>query len=319
MLTPERQISFQTISGHLVFSVAEGKAILQGYEGRDMHLQIPAVLEDGSDRFPVEKIGPKAFFDNRYLKAVTIPAGVKSVGDWAFSHCPQLSRINMEEGPCALGKNLFDQDRKFRIFYLGSPEGDGGERKDTEDADREGYGGLLAACATVLDAPYLLQTTRENDTEWLARWDQRMLTILDSDDMEGYTEVVLCGEEDYGSSENRPDEYRQKKRWRKVRLCFLRLLYDKKLADANKIRLQDYLRSHTKGCESQETWLFLKNERSQDMEYLKLFTELGCVGRDNFDACIADLSGEHAQMMAYLLSWKTDHLPDEDPFDSFSL
>ena len=313
-------IYIETLSGRLTFGAGAESAGLLDYEGKDMHIEVPASICVGDTFVPVTEIAPKAFFNSIALTSVRLPATIRKIGDWAFSHCRLLQQVEMEEGDCNLGRSLFEEDRSLRRILLHASSGAQENRNPKEESmDEWGYGALLAAAATTLDAPYLLSCQRENDTEWLMRWDQRLSAILDLDDMEGYTELVLCGEEDYGSKENSLEEFLQKKRWRKVRLCFLRLLHDEKLADANKNRLSQYLLAHTKGCESEETWLFLKKERGEDMEYLQLFTQLGCVRRDNFDACIADLGEQLPQMRAYLLHWQTENLPRQDFFAQLSL
>ena len=315
----QTQIEIQMLSGRLIFAIRQEGAVLLGYEGKDMQIEVPERIELPSAERTVEvtEIAPKAFFNSRTVSRIALPPTVRRVGDWAFSHCPMLKQVVMWEGKCELGRGLFEEDHSLRYMILRSTAA----KAENDDAkmDEKSYGALLAAAATTLEAPYLVSTMRENESEWLKLWDQRLSAILDLDDMEGFTELVLCGEEDYGSRENDPKEFLQKKRWRKVRLCFLRLLHDEKLADANKTRLQDYLRAHTKGCESEETWLFLKKERAEDMAYLQLFTELGCVDGNNIDDCISDLSGRQPQMRAYLLKWQQEFLPERDFFSALSL
>ncbi len=305
----------QTPSGQLHFIRNDEGLTLTLYEGKDMLLDLQQLFETEEER--MTKIAPKAFFNARLLQSVILPPSVNQIGDWAFSHCPKLKKITMTQGPCELGRSLFEEDRKLRRILLMPPGTD--NVSEEEKKDIKGYGGLLAACATIMDAPYLLVPEREDDELWLSRWDQRLMSILNRDDMEGYTEVVLCGEEDYGGSESNLDEFVQRQRWRKVRLCFLRLLYDKKLADANKKILQDYLLSHTKGCASEETWLFLVRERGEDPEYWQLFADLGCVTEQNFDDCITSLPETLPQMRAFLLRWQSEHLKKADALGKLSL
>ena len=314
-MTETETILKQTPSGVLHITRDEDGLTLTLYEGKDMLLDLAQLFEGETEQ--IQKIGPKAFFNARLLQSVILPQSVRQIGDWAFSHCPKLRRITMTEGPCQLGRSLFEEDRKLRRILLMPPAADPVSEETKKDI--KGYGGLLAACATIMDAPYLLVTEREDDTLWLSRWDQRLENILARDDTEGYTEVVLCGEEDYGGSESNLDEFVQRQRWRKVRLCFLRLLYDKKLADANKLKLQEYLRFHTKGCASEETWLFMVKERGEDPEYWQLFTDLGCVTEQNFDDCITSLPESLPQMRAFLLRWQSEHLRKADALDKLSL
>ena len=75
--------------------------------------------------------------------------------------------------------------------------------------------------------------------------------------MEGFTTVILCGEEDYGSDENSMSYFIRQKRLSKVRLCFLRLMHSKKITREVKEELQQYIREHSKGAMSEEAWLYV--------------------------------------------------------------
>ncbi len=96
-------------------------------------------------------------------------------------------------------------------------------------------------------------------------------------------------------------------------------MYDKGLEEANRKELTGYLVSHTKGCESEETWLVLKEEHGEDMEYISLFADLECLTTDNFDDILLDLGAEHPQMKAFLMKYKEEHLEKSDFFGKLSL
>ena len=91
------------------------------------------------------------------------------------------------------------------------------------------------------------------------------------------------------------------------------------LAESNKEKLQNYLKEHTKGCDSEETWLVLKEEHGEDMAYIHLFLELGCLYLDNYDAALKDLGEEHPQMKAIFMRYKDETLGGSDFFESLSL
>ena len=55
------------------------------------------------------------------------------------------------------------------------------------------------------------------------------------------------------------------------------------------------------------------------MEYIALFLELSCLTLDNFDDILKDLNGQHAQMTAYFIRYKEQHLGNGSFFDSLSL
>lgn len=305
-----KEKQFEQAGASYHYTISENGAAITGYEGNKIELVIPESIED----LPVTAIEKKAFFNVSGLYRIYLPATLESIGDWAFAHCRDLEEIYLSRKEYMLGKSLFMECAALKRICL-TKEEKGNAREEV----CRGFGSLLASTCGVLDAPYLFQTTKVDDEEWLALWDARMLTILHSDDMEGYTKLLLCGEEDYGSRENNLEYFLEEKRKRKVRVAFLRLLYDKGLAEANRKELMGYLLSHTKGCESEETWLVLKEEHGEDMEYISLFADLGCLTTDNFDAVLLDLGAEHPQMKAFLMKYKEEHMEKYDFFGNLSL
>ncbi len=293
------------------YIISEKSVAIIGYEGNKIELVIPKAIDD----LPVTAIEKKAFFNVSGLYRIYLPNTLESIGDWAFAHCRDLEEIYLSRKEYVLGKSLFMECAALKRICLTEKE-NGNAR---EDEVCRGFGSLLSSTCGVLDAPYLFQTTKVDDAEWLALWDARMLTILHGDDMEGYTRLLLCGEEDYGSRENNLEYFLEEKRKRKVRVAFLRLLYDKGLEEANRKELTGYLVSHTKGCESEETWLVLKEEHGEDMEYISLFADLECLTTDNFDDILLDLGAEHPQMKAFLMKYKEEHLEKSDFFGKLSL
>lgn len=281
----------------------EGVAIV-GYEGKQSQLCLP----DRIDGKEVTLIGKKAFFNVPGLSRVYIPKTVCTIDDWAFSHCRDLERIYLPKKSYELGKDIFLECNKLQEISV-------------EDSQRDfkDFGKLLAATCGVLDAPYLFQTEIDDMDEWLSLWDARMFSILEEDDMEGYTTVLLCGEEDYGSKENNLDFFLSEKRKRKVRLAFLRLLYHNGLKESHKKALQQFLLNHTMGCEHTQTWQVLKEEHPEDVAYISLFLDIGCVTQDNFDAILEDTDSKYPQLKTYLMRYKEEKLSETDFFDGLNL
>lgn len=310
------ELCYETAGAVYFYTISELGATITGYEGNKMEVTIPVQIADTT----VCAIGKKAFFNQKGLFRIYVPGTVSAIGDWAFAHCHDLEEIYLPRQEYDLGKALFMECDNLKRICLIETVADG--EKISEGAVRDsvkGFGSLLAAVCGILDAPYLFQTTERDGKEWLALWDARMLTILHGDDMEGYTRLLLCGEEDYGSRENNLEFFLSEKRKRKVRLAFLRLLYDKGLAENFRKELTEYLLFHTMGCESNETWRVLKEEHGEDRDYIALFLELGCVTLDNFDAILRDLGEEHPQMKAYLMRYKEEKLGGYDFFENLSL
>ncbi len=264
-------------------------------------MEIPERIEG----LPVRAIARKAFLSRKNLRRVNVPAGVAEVGDWAFAHCDSLHTVRFAgRGPALrFGKSVFLECKSLRYLYVR----DG----------LESTAALLAAAVTTAGAAYLLDADEAGSGEWLQKWDARMLGVLHTADNEGYSRQVLCGEEDYGSTDLAAYESGQRKT--KVRLLLLRLLYPVGLSGECRRELESYLRSHTKGCEHEETWRVVLAEHGEDRAFYELFAELGCVKEDNFEGLLLDVGEEYPELKAYLMRYKEEKLGYHDFFAGLEL
>lgn len=267
------------------------------------------IIPEEVDGCPIHAIERKMFLSKKNLRKVTVPACVTEVGDWAFAYCDNLHTAVFEGQP-SFGRAVFLECKGLRYLYVGtSPEEAG--------AEGEAVAALLAAAVTVADAPYLLNAQEAGSLEWLQKWDARMQVILHSRDTEGYSKQVLCGEEDYGSTDL--TAYINNRRKWKVRLAFLRLLYPIGLESAVRQQLEDYLLEHTKGGESEETWQVVLGEHGDEREYYQLFADLGCITAENFDGLLADVGEDKPELRAYLMRYKSEQLGVSDFFGGLDL
>ena len=286
-------------------------------------------MDLGSDAaekvFPVRQIGKKAFLSKKYLRSVTIPASVESVGDWAFAYCDSLREVCFEGRDVSFGKAVFMECPKLRCirFLDGTGEGVGTETVGKcEEAGAvagkcEGVGALLAAAVTQMESPYLLDAKEAGSREWLGKWDARMLAILNAADDEGYSKQILCGEEDYESADL--ETYLRNSRKKKVRLLLLRLLWPMGLDAGVERRLKDYLLAHTVGCESDETWQVVREKYGDRREFYELFASLGCLTKENAPAVIAQAPEDHPEMKAFFLRWQAEHFETKSFFEDLEL
>ncbi len=153
--------------------------------------------------------------------------------------------------------------------------------------------------------------------EWLKKWDARLEAVMRMEDQEGYSKQVLCGEEDYGSTDL--GAFLQAKRRKKVRLAMLRLLCDEGLSDGMRKYLEEYLTAHTKGCESEESWQVVLEEGETHPEYTQLFLQLGCANRQNIGDMIRQMKEDQPQLRASFLRYQQERLGREDFFEGLSL
>lgn len=300
----------------------EGIAVT-GYQGFSWAAQVPEEI-DGQ---PVTAVDRKAFLSKKNLREIRLPTGVQSIGDWAFAYCSNLERVTIPGNCTRLGKSLFlDCERLECISGIrqsgeeSAEEQQGGVPRKT-DRIREAWpretGRLLAAAVNQLEAYYLLEPASVGSPEWLRRWDARLEAVMNAEDQEGYSKQVLCGEEDYGSTDL--NAFLQAKRQKKVRLAMLRLLCSQGLAPQARRYLEDYLTAHTQGCESEESWQVLLAEGEAHPEYVQLFLQLGCVTRENIGVMLGQMREDQPQMRAAFLRYQQEKLGYGDFFAGLSL
>ena len=230
-------------------------------------------------------IEKKAFLSRKDLKEFTVPKGVEEIGDWAFAYCDELRTVVFQSDDIRFGKAVFLECNKLSRLEISGKS--------------ETVARLLAAAVTVADAPYLLDLKEAGSAEWFSKWDARMLTILHTPDDEGYSKQVLCGEEDYGSTDYQA--YCSGRRKVKIRLLFVRLLFDEGLDDTAKKEMSEYVLKHTRNEQHEEAWQVLLNEFGEERAYYELFADLGCVNKENLQDILEDIADSNPEMKAYFL------------------
>ena len=69
---------------------------------------------------PITFISRKAFFENKELKSIVIPYGVKEIGALAFKNCPSLGYVSIPSSVRVIANSAFDNCPKLDIYI---PEG----------------------------------------------------------------------------------------------------------------------------------------------------------------------------------------------------
>lgn len=293
--------------GVLSYKTDGEAAEITGYRGKDTQIAVPPVI----DGCPVICIGKKAFLSNKMLKEISLPESVVRIDDWAFAYCAKLARVILPYHRMEIGQGIFKEC--FLLEEIVDESADAGEKKTVDTAF------LLAAVMSRLDAFYLFDFESAGTPEWMAQWDGRMQTLMERADAEGFSKMLLCGEEDYGSRENNLDYYTEQRRREKVRLAMLRLMHDYGLKQEVREKLERYLLSHIKGCETEETWRVVLEEYGDDLRYYQFLTKLGGVTRENFQPMMEDMGQAHTEMKAYLMKYHGERHGQADVFDAFAL
>lgn len=302
-----KQGELNTERGYIQYKIVGENAEISGYHGVDTELVIPKSIEGCH----VTRIGKKAFLSNKMIKQISLPESVIRIDDWAFAHCAKLTKILLPYHRMEIGQGIFKDC--FSLEQIVDEGADEREKKTTDIA----Y--LLAASMSRLDAFYLFDFENAGTSEWLIRWDSRMKSVMDRADSEGFSKMLLCGEEDYGSKENNLDYYMEQRRREKVRLAMLRLMHDYGLEQSVRAELEAYLLAHIKGQQTEETWKVVLEEYGDDLGYYQFLIKLGGVNADNFQAMMEDLGESHTEMKAYLMKYHCEQQKEEDAFAAFVL
>lgn len=300
-----------TIAGTIFYEIQGDEAIITAYEGREREVVLPEQIEN----YPVTKIAKKAFMGNRYLKGIVFPKSLHTIEDWAFAHCEKFQIISLYYKEYKLGRGVFLECNKLAKANL--LDGDSVITNQITEQQLESLLGILILTVTSLDAYYLFSPTQILSAGWQELVDARVTSILNSDDMDGYSLVVSCGEEDYSSTNM--EAFLSEKCKRKVRLLLQRLLFDFGLKKEQRDVFITYLKEHMPPSEGAETWEIVLNEHIDEKEYFELLCDIGCVTQDNIEQLIMELGTKNPEMKAYLIRYKEENFETKDFFAAFEL
>lgn len=278
-----------------------------------------AERDETASQVAVVAIEKKAFLSQKKLRRIQLPASIHTIGEWAFAYCSNLESVRLPRREIAFGKGVFLDCRRLEKIELNEIElnkESAGSSTIHDQAAEDELAHLLAASATLLDADYLMNVLESGTLHWLEKWDARAKELLSRADTEGYTKMVLCGEEDL---ELDMDSYRKEKRREKVRLCFRRLMNPYGLSQNLRQEMTDYILSHKKGCESEESWEVILNEHGDERAYFEFFCGLGGMDAQNKNGMLLDMGENHAEMKAFLLKYGQESGSEDDFFAGLTL
>lgn len=288
-----------TEGGQLAYAPYRNGISIKRYRGIAAKIKIPEYI-DGK---PVIAIERKAFLSCKTIKEIELPDTIEEIGDWAFAHAEQLRTIIIPNRALTRGKELFLGCLRLKEISV----------RTLDELNGLGLGRMLAMAVTVLHDYFLFEPLELGDDAWVSRWDAKLLDFIRLDDLDGFEELWTCGEEDYEGKDYDIKSYPVEKRKMKLRIVYFRLLHPYKLKHEIERELKAYLKV------SSEAWDIIMEEHQDNLDYYKLFADAGCITEENFDKLLADLANGSAEIKAYMLKYKDEHLKLADAFSAFEL
>lgn len=283
-----------------------------GCKGTDSRLKVPEAVTEGESLFPVKAIDKKAFLGLKGLREISVPGSVTEIGDWAFSQCIHLSKITIPGDPSKIlfGRAVFEGCERLEQVFLGA------------DCD-EGTASLLAAVVWRLPAQYLQRDPDIGSAQWYRRFDLALMGFLHQEDIEGYSNAALCGEEDIsydgigsvdGELLGENAAYLRGVSKNKCYLCLLRLKNDVHLSASDREFLEGYVKARSIGHKNEASWLVLKEDFKDNLDYFKLYLDIVKPDTKGFDAMLSDLKEDMAEVRAFLIKAGTKETKEDDFF-----
>ena len=305
-----------TAVGVLGWSEKQNEIYIEYYRGTDLIVEIPKRIEG----MPVTVVGKKAFLGARFLREVSLPFGIRQIGDYGFASCHKLETVRMWAGDMEFGQGVFYHcDKLERILTERFMPSNVTEDRTTSLQKTEDISCLLAATVGILNASFLLLPKQAGEPDWIERLDHLILNRLAVPDEEGFANMLMCGEEDYVGNDSNYEHYCSGRRKEKIRLLLLRMLHSWGIASDTAMVMKQYLLDHACGREQDETWKVVLEEHGDEKLYYDLLFELGGIDKDNIDLMISDLGEAHAEMKAYLLRLRNERFSGGDFFDDLDL
>jgi len=301
----------ETEYGKIKYLEDEKEVLILEYSGRDLVVSIPETINDKK----VTIIKKKAFLSQNLVKQVELPSTIRLIEDYAFARCRKLKTVILPYKNLMLGQEVFKDCSN--LSYI--------QNSDSYTDGFDDVSFLLAKTLNELNAFFLFDLDNAGSADWMKHLDATINMRLDRDDMEDFSKMILCGEEEVVCGEDgtiedsNPEHYKSNRVKEKVRISFMRLLHDYMLEDALREKMNNYLLTHAKGCETDETWQVVLNEHGDDREYYDYLLKIGAINSSNLESILSDMGERHTEIKAYLIKYNDENNTNNDMFSDFDL
>ena len=299
------------MEGNMRYKKYDNYCTVEQYKGEDAVVSIPTVWEE----YPVNGIEAKAFLSCKSIYELHIPDTIKEIGDWAFAHMKNLKILNVPAKKITLGKNVFmGCEQLEQVTVQGDASGN------------NGLPYLLASVLTILRDMTLFAPERAADgatsESWMVEYDEAVLCFLDSKNDIGF-EPVFFGWFDVEDIDVQHETFIKERQKEKLRIVCLRLMYAWKLEDGVKKRLQQYLSAYMPQEQNNTVASLLldmlRKEYNQDVRYVKILADSGCITKENISIIMEALSDAAPEVIAYLIQFQQSVGNEQDYFAELTL
>ncbi len=285
--------------------------VITGYEGEG------AVLDISSDRriFGIDK---KVFLNCNSLRKVMLPDSIRTIGDWCFSNCRNLSSVrigtsaeDLHDHPDSGEQVSQHAAADGRIFGRGVFEACDRLRTITFSGTDKGTSLLLAAGVNRMSNEHILRSDDIGERFWYEKWDISLLSLLNSDDAENTITTAVSGEEDIsydgvamvdGEMSGPTSDHVKNIAKNKSFLCFLRLLNDAFLSPGTRDKIEEHIKERSFGSDKEYSWITLKEDCEGDVDYYEMYLKIVHPDRDTILRMIEDLGPTRVQAKALLIN-----------------
>lgn len=275
---------------------------------------ITVPIEEGS-----QEVSAKAYLGRQDIREILVPVQVTQIGNWAFSHMKNLKVIWIPAQSIEFGRDVFDECIRLEEVRLY------GEDMSVTNANATH---LLADALVYLKGESLC-TPDCGTAEWMERYDALLVDYLHADEDADFDFMWFGGEEDYDDTDTNVAKYRKEKRMIKAELIYNRLLESDHLATNVREVLYACLKQMIpeskdaipKGTVdiSNESLELICQKYSQDVRYIKIFTDAGCMTEQNADYIIELAKSLGTELKAWLLGYRERELAKRDVDEEFAL
>lgn len=313
------------------YTVNNEEASVTGFKGSAVEIAIPKsyIRDADNTSYTVTKVEKKAFLGVKGLKSITLPESIAEVGDWAFSKCSHLKEIRFNSQPI-FGRTVFEGCERLEKIYVATKAIDNPSSAVNTDGMvisklNEDIACLLASVVNKFEAGYLLRDDDIGTREWFKRWDLALNSYLTADDIDGYDDRALCGEEDIsydgiasvdGELLGDSGSYLNEVGKNKCFLCVLRMIHDSFLEEDMRLKLEKYIISRSFDSDRAFAWKMLKEDAGENLDFFEKYIEIVSPSKDSIEKMIKDISADKANIRSYLIKCSKNIKEGEDDFFS---